>query len=377
MRLGRYCLSGFLFNWLGFVFWTVVPIVAERHHPSATQLALLQTASSVVYVLSSLVSGGLSDRVSRSALARVGVLCGIGACAATVYINNLSLLYLAAPLMGLGGSIYWPSIQGAVGAESEPSRVERSIGWFNVSWSVGKTLGFVVAGWLAQRHGAALTLWIAVGAAAPVFFLYPGDRKHHAQGHLEPGRADTAVYRTMGYIANFMAFGAGNVFSNQFYKYAETMKLGNGNPGTLFGLVLGAMYGTQTILFLVLQRGSAWTYRRGLLYGTQFLAGAAAVAVTFLARPEALLAAAALVGVGLGFVNASSIYYSLHGPANHGKYAGLHEAVLGAGSFLVPLAGGATADLTHDLRMPYWLAGAGTVVAIAIQETVYRRSPRS
>src|SRR5947209_16452449 len=155
MRLGRYCLAGFLFNWLGFVFWTVVPIAAEKFHPSSTQLALLQTSSSIVYVLSSLISGRLSDRVSKSTLARLGVLGGIAACAATVYINNLSLLYLAAPLMGLAGSIYWPSIQGAVGAESEPSRVERSIGWFNVSWSVGKTLGFVVAGWLAQTRGPA------------------------------------------------------------------------------------------------------------------------------------------------------------------------------------------------------------------------------
>src|SRR6185295_5329356 len=233
MRLWRYCFAGLLFNWLGFVFWTVVPIVAEKYHPSATQLALLQTSSSVVYVLTSLISGGLSDRVSRSALARLGVLLGMAACAAVVYINNLSLLYLAAPLMGLGGSIFWPSIQGAVGAESEPARVERSIGWFNVSWSVGKTLGFVIAGWLAQRHGHGFVLWIAVAAAAPILFLYPGDRKLHAPEGLEPGRSDTAVFRTMGYIANFMAFGAGNVFSNQFYKYAEKMKLGGGHPETL------------------------------------------------------------------------------------------------------------------------------------------------
>ena len=33
-----------------------------------------------------------------------------------------------------------------------------------------------------------------------------------------------------------------------------------------------------------------------------------------------------LGNVGLGVANASSIYYSLHGPADHGKYAGLHEA---------------------------------------------------
>src|SRR5262245_47616281 len=130
-------------------------------------------------------------------------------------------------------------------------------------------------------------------------------------------------------------------------------------------------------MFVVLQRGSKWTYRRELLYGAQLLAGIAAVAVTVVTTDIALIAAAALVGVGLGFANASSIYYSLHGPASHGKYAGVHEAVLGAGSFLVPLAGGALADLTHDLRMPYWLAGGATVIALAIEEVVYRRRPSS
>ena len=119
MRLWRYCIAGFLFNWLAFVFWTVVPIRAVGFGANNTQLALLQTSSSIVYVLSSLFAGRLSDRASRSALARWSCVVGILACAATVYLNSLPLLYFVAPLMGLSGSIYWPSIQGAVGAESE------------------------------------------------------------------------------------------------------------------------------------------------------------------------------------------------------------------------------------------------------------------
>lgn len=377
MRLWRYCLAGFLFNWLGFVFWTVVPIRAEGFHATSTQLALLQTAASVVYVLTSLLTGGLSDRFSRSALARLACAGGFLTCAFTVYIDSLAPLYAAAVLMGLSGSIYWPSIQGAVGAESEPSRVERSIGWFNVSWSVGKTLGFAVAGWIAQTFGAPAALWMAAAAAVPIPALYPANQPARPAAAHESGRSDTAVYRTVGYVANFLAFGVGNVFSNQFYKYAANSGIGGDHARTLFGLVLGCTYGAQTILFYVLQRSSAWTYRRELLYGAQLLAGASAVAVTFATSQVVLLAAAAGVGVGLGFANASSIYYSLHGPADHGKYAGVHEAVLGAGSFLVPLAGGALADLNHDLRMPFWLAGALTLAVLVIEEAIYRRRPRS
>jgi MFS family permease len=377
MRLWRYCLAGFLFNWLAFVFWAVINIRAARLGASPSQLALLQTSSSVVYVMSALFSGGLSDRVSRSALARWATVAGIAVCGATVYIPSLGLLYTVAPLLGLAGSVFWPSIQGAVGAESEPSKVEKSIGWFNISWSIGKTLSFVIAGWLVETRGYAFALWLAAGVAVPILLVYPGDRVLRREGLHEKGRSDAAAYRVIGYVANFLAFGVGNIFSSQFIKYAEETGIGGAHPGTLYGLVLGAMYGTQTLMFVLLQRGSAWTYKRGLLYGAQVVAGAAAVAVAFVTTNSAILASAALVGVGLGFANASSIYYSLHGPADHGKYAGFHEAVLGAGSFLVPQAAGALADLNHDLRMPYWLAGGATVMVLLIQEIVYRRRLRS
>ena len=55
----------------------------------------------------------------------------------------------------------------------------------------------------------------------------------------------------------------------------------------------------------------------------------------------------------------------------------LDEAVLGAGTVLVPLAGGALADLTGDLRVPYWLAASAMLVAVAIEELVYRKRSKS
>jgi hypothetical protein len=65
MRLWRYCLAGFLFNWLVFVFWFVVPVRAVGFKATSTELALLQTASTVFYVLNSLFIGGLSDVSAR------------------------------------------------------------------------------------------------------------------------------------------------------------------------------------------------------------------------------------------------------------------------------------------------------------------------
>lgn len=377
MRLWRYCLAGFLFNWLVFVFWFVVPVRAVALKASSTELALLQTASTVFYVLNSLFIGRLSERVSRALLARLACAGAFAACALTVSVRSLNQLYLVVPLLGIAGSVFWPSVQGALGAEAGPSRVEKVIGWFNVSWSIGKAIGFPVAGLIVATYGNSVALWIAAASAVPVLLLYPGDKIVRWDGPQDQGAEDRGAFRTIGYVANFLAFGIGGVFQSQFIKYLEPVIANEERRKLYFGIFLGALYGTQTLLFVVLQRGAGWTYRRGLLYAAQLICGGAAMGVTVLPGPEPLLVAAMLVGVGLGFANASSIYYSLHGPADHGKYAGLHEAVLGTGSFLIPLAGGMLADQLQDLRMPYWLAGAGTVVAIVVEETIYRRRPRS
>jgi len=377
MRLWRYCIAGLLFNWLAFVFWFVVPVRAVGFHASSTQLALLQTASTFFYVLNSIFIGKLSDRVSRALLARIAVVMAIIACGLTVYIGSLNMLFFVVPIMGIAGSVYWPSVQGAVGAESGPDRLDRTIGWFNFSWSIGKTLGFVTAGWLIATHGHGLTLWLAAAAAAPILLLYPGDRPARMDGPHAVDAGHRTAFRTIGYISNLLGFAVGSIFVNLFFKYLTERKLVPGwDTQKFYGIFLGTIYLTQTLLFVVLQRGSAWTYRRGLVYGAQLLCAVAAAGVTFLTSDAALLAAGGLIGISLGFANASSIYYSLHGPADHGKYAGVHEAVVGLGTILGPLAGGALADL-FDLRMPYWLVGAGTVLAIAVQETVYRRRPSS
>lgn len=378
MRLWRYCLAGFLFNWLVFVFWFVVPVRAVGFGATSTQLALLQTASTTFYVVNCLVMGRLSDRVSRALLARLSCVGAFVACALTVGVGSLHQLYLVVPLLGIAGSVFWPSVQGALGAEAGPSRVEKVIGWFNVSWSSGKAVGFVLAGWLVATQGSALTLWIAAAAALPVLLLYPGDKVTRWEESHETAASHREAFRTIGYVANFLAFGIGAVFQNQYYKYLEASAFADEEKRKFFfGVFLGAMYATQTLMFVVLQRGAAWTYRRSLLYATQLVCGAAAGGVTFLHGEGAILGAAAVVGAGLGFANASSIYYSLHGPSDHGKYAGVHEAVLGAGTILIPLAGGMMADHFGDLRMPYWLAGGMTVAALAVEEVVYRRRPTS
>lgn len=376
MRLWRYCVAAFIYDWFVFVFWTAVPVRAVGFGASSTQLALLQAASTVPYVLNSLFVGGLADRLSRSFLARLGCVVAALACAATAHAPNLAVLFIGVPLLGLGASIFWPPVQGGIGAETEPARMEKALSTFNVMWSLGKAVGFAVAGKLVDDLGHAWVLWISAGAALACAPLYPRDIPASREPLPEGGHEGRAAFRMMAYVANFAAFGVGSTLQNQFFKYVKakvvttTMSL-----ETYFGLFLGVVFLAQTAMFFALQRGARWTYRRSWLYGAQLLSAGAMAGIACLQDPTLLLVVSPLIGVGIGFTYASSIYYSLHGPSDHGRYAGIHEAVLGAGSFVIPLAGGVLADLSGDLRAPYWLAAAVSVASLALQERIYRRSP--
>lgn len=377
MRLWRYCVAAFIYDAFVFVFWTAVPVRAVRDFgASSTQLALLQAASTVPYVLNSLFIGSLADRWSKSLLARVGCVVAALACAWTAQAPSLAMLFVGVPLLGIGASVFWPPVQGGIGAESAPARMERALGTFNVMWSLGKAVGFAVAGKLLGDFGHAWVLWVSALSAIAIVPLYPGDVPPSRAPMPEVAPEGRAAFRTMAYVANFAAFGVGATLQNQFFKYLEASVPVRGlDLETYFGLFLGTVFLAQTAMFFFLQRGARWTYRRSLLYGAQLLAAAALAGSVLIRDPLLLLVVSPLVGVGIGFTYASSIYYSLHGPSDHGRFAGIHEAVLGAGSFVIPLAGGALADLSKDLRTPYWLAAAVCVAAVALQERIYRRSP--
>lgn len=378
MHLWLYCLGGLLYDWLVYVAWTVIPIRAVSLEASPTQLGLLQTASTIVYILGSLSIGPLADRGSRAILARLGCVGALAACLALNRASTLAGLFLTAPILAVGGSLFWPSVQAAIGRETRPERLEKALGLFNVFWSTGKGIGFLTAGWMTGKLGPSSTLWSAALAALTIFLLYPWRDAPRAGTDAGGVRADRTTFRLLGYVANFFAFGAGATLHIQFYKYLAQEDLGTSiGRETFFGAFLGTVFLAQTVTFFFMQRGNLWVYRRGLLYLSQALLAASIGFLPAMRGDLLLLALAPAIGLGLGFSNASSIYYSLHGPSEHGKYSGIHEAVLGAGNIALPLLGGLMADATGDLRTPYWLAAAAVTAAIAIEEAVYRTSSRS
>jgi MFS family permease len=378
MRLWRYCLASLTYDLLFFMAWHAIPALALRRGASSSQLGLLQTTSSVAYVAVCLWAGRLADRVPKPRLMTIGCAGILAWCVGLALSGSLNALYALVAFGGIAGAIFWPAIQGALGAETPPERMDRALGLFNVTWSAGKAAGFFAAGAISAWMEPSTTLWIAAALAFPTWLLLPRDERPAVRDPAHPRGEERAVFRTLGYVANFAAFGVGSAFQIQFLKYLKEAGPGSRlGPETFFGIFLGSVFAAQTVSFWLLQRGEAWAYRRGLLYASQAVLAAGVLGVAAAPSDLLILALTPVVGAGLGFSYASSIYYSLHGPADHGRYAGLHEAVLGAGTVLVPLLGGALADATGELRAPYWLAALLVLAAVPAEQAIYRRNSRS
>lgn len=370
-----------------------VPYRAIDLGATSLQLGLLPAVWSIVYVLMTLRMGRLSDRFPRVTLARIGaviVALSFGVLALTPVLAGL---YIGQAIGAIGLSMFWPAIQAALAESDHPSRLRHNLGWFNLSWSSAKGIGFGLGGLLLASRGLPLLCSISAAILLGVAALLrpPARRGTVAAGGAPTGGPDDAPtaepehnpdteaprsvregFLRLAWIANGTAYGVNATLGFHFPKFLQSQGIGSNH----FGLFLGLSYLAQTLTFALLMRTSRWHYRRWPLYSVHLLLAAILVLLPTLARPTAQLLMAPLVGLGLGVAYYSSIYYSLNAADRPGRNTGIHEAIIGSGVLVAPPLGGALVLLTGRLMAPYLLVAGLSLAAIGAEETVSRRFRR-
>ncbi len=375
-RIWRIGAIAFLADLSMYLVWVAIPYRAITLGAGAASLGLLPAISAASYVLSTLLSGRLADRISRLGLARFGaVIFAIGSLL-VMKAGSLGELMLRLPAIGLGMGIFWPPMQAALADEDRTTALERNVGLFNVCWASGKALGFLVGGSLYARFDADPLFWIGSATMVMVTVLVPRPRPEAGHGaepegdddrHVSP--LDLRALLITAWVANAVAFGIANTMNIQYPKFL--LEIGHGSEA--FGLYLGATFGSQMAAFLILRRFRAWRLHPRMLYVVQGIMALAVVALSTLRALPLILLTAIPIGLGLGFAYHASITYSLVDRRTRGRRAGIHEALLGTGNFLLPLVGGLLAAAAGDLRMPYWVCGVAVAISVGGQEVIWRR----
>ncbi len=137
---------------------------SERQLP-LTLIPLVLVVMSVVYSLSAYPAGRLSDRVSRTTLLAAGMLVLAGADVALAIADGYGWLFAGIALWGLHMGLTQGILATLVADVAPPEYRGTAFGAFNLLSAAGLVVASVLAGWMWDRHGPAMTFWAGAGIA--------------------------------------------------------------------------------------------------------------------------------------------------------------------------------------------------------------------
>ena len=115
-----------------------------------------------------------------------------------------------------------------------------------------------------------------------------------------------------------------------------------------------------------------WQFRLSPLIGVQLLAIVGLSTLVF-GTSSSLFALGLLThGILAGITFTASIFYSLYAEGPGGRRTGVHEAIVGSGFLLGPLAGGFVAEHVSP-RAPYLLSALVILCAILFQIYLFKK----
>ena len=359
-------LAAFLTDASVYLVFAALPFRAIELGAGPLALGAIPGIYAAAYMLSASRAGHLSDRVPRLKLARGACVLALAAALGLAAAPALPWIFLLLPVLGGALGFFWSPLQAALSDISPPGRLARTIGMFNIAWTLGKGCGLVLGGFLTQTFSARAVLLLGgapVILTALVLPRTPEGQGTGAQEEAVPEPVSEGLLR-LAWMTNALAYGLVGTVN----MHAPRWLLSLGAGPASFGLLLGSVYGVQALVFLALRRHGV---DRSLL-SVALGAGALAVVVLLGAPGSTRLLGAIPFGVATGVAYHSSLHASLHRPHGRGRAAGLHETLIGAGNSTVPLLGGALARTSGSLTAPFVLAG--TLLAIGCLATLALRS---
>ena len=346
-------------------------------HASKAMLGWLPAASAIAYTAGCLVSGPLSDRWGRRRPAMLSCLITAVVWFVMPHATAPWQLLLLMPLSGGALALLWPSVQAWLGELcGDNSRLlNRAVSLFNVCWSAGIMLGQLVAGWLwMQGHYWPFLIPVAFSLLSfAVLALTPPGQSHQelappTVARVSPEKAQLFLY--LAWVGNFASWFCRGTIGAMFQPLGASL----GFPETLVSVLIFVPSLALCLMFALAPLTNRWQYHLRVLWGVE-LFGIAGMTVVALARtPAVFVVGFALTGVCTGITYVSSLIYALEGTSrSRGKRSGLHEAVLGVGIIVGPIAAGQIAELTASLHAPFAASAVVFGVAMVAQLLIWWR----
>lgn len=353
-----------------------VPLVALNLGASLIELGLIGTLGSVAYTLACSVTGKLADRYDRRRLMSIASLLSAVVFAFLIFVDTVWTLLIAAALAWMTLALFWPALQAALAEGRNRAQLVKTLGTFNIVWTVGFMNGPLLGGPLYEIHprlpfvAALVGLILLTAGVFLVRFTTRGDEAQQTAETLpEPEHAgDNARFRPMAWLASFTAFFVIGMINNQFPKLAETL--------TISPIVLGYLLAIPRLfqlgVFLLVRHTHFWQYRLHPLIIAQ---AATVLGMGIVAATDTIVMlgfAFATVGILIGTAFSAGQFYAFFQEERKGERGAINEMIVGLGNVSAPLIGGFLAQ-TIGLRAPYVLCCVVLIAGMLVEYRIARR----
>ena len=343
-----------------------------------------------LYVLGALSAKRMADRWKRIAVlqtlyAVMPLLAFSAGVCATMGWAVPTAMIVAVETGMMGAS--WPLLESLVSAAGDPSRLSRRLGWYNIVWATTGAVALALSGAVIQHlppwafFGIVAAMHLAAGAMITLrrFLRARPTEQSVAYGAVagapdsSAGESSAEQFKLALWLSR-IALPSTYVIIFSLAPALPTLDaIGRLSP-TLATMQCSIWFAARAAAFIILGNTTFWHRRpvMTLIAGVTMLAGFLGTIVsgsltdsgTGIGLGTALVLMAltqVLLGLSLGMIYASSLYFGMVVSKGSTKHGGYHEALIGLGQVLGPIVG-VTAQLIHPNAL--WPVAAGISVVV-------------
>jgi len=159
------CLFVFMFSLGSGIASPIIPLYSSSLGASYIQIGIIGAVYGLVYAMSAVPLGRLSDKLGRKIIMVLGAALCTFAAASYSIATTVNHIMLIRAIEGLAWAAFWPSIEALTTDVSHVSAVGRTMGLSTASYGAGFALGSLLAGTLASVFGYRYTFLFYLASA--------------------------------------------------------------------------------------------------------------------------------------------------------------------------------------------------------------------
>ena len=337
---------GFYANYIFF-------LLRDRHGFGNLGNLSVSAMQGLVFAVGSWWGGRFAQRHGCFTAMRAGLLGMVAALGVGALVPELAVQLLVLAVWTASMCCVWPAMEALVSEGETERSLPQMLGVYNVVWATCAAASYFFGGALFEQLGPASIYWLPTCAYAVQLLLAGWLAAKQPLAPVNPRsppppahRPDVAAYgqpisprtfQRMAWLANpFACIGISTLLA-MIPGRARELHLST----TATGWLCSVWFFGRLAAFILLWRWTGWHYRFRWLLGA-FLGLMGGFVVVLVARDLWLvLAAEVLLGLSVGLLYYSSLFYSMDVGDAKAEHGGVHEAVMGAGGCLGPAVGAA------------------------------------